>query len=91
MTGTYCIDIILLHHSQVFAQFLLRDAPAVYRTEFMAVSTFEHNPFSIQRHNAVFHLKSAEPGLFRNNFTQAAVSIVYLDRQVIQFRFLCTP
>ena len=57
----------------------------------MAVHAFKHDPLSVQRHNMVFHLKSAESGLLGYDFTQAAVRIIYLNCQIIQFRFFRTP
>ena len=64
---------------------------SAHRAEFMPVDSFEDNSLTIQRHNAVFHLKSAESHFFRNDFHYSAVSTGHGNRQVIKIRLLRTP
>ena len=57
----------------------------------MAVHSFEHDPLSIQSHDAVLHLKPAESYFFGNEFLKFSFGIVHFDLQIIEFRILRTP
>ena len=60
-------------------------------TEFMTVYPFKDNPFSVQSHDPVFHLKSPETYTLRDIFLKFPCSVIYLNREIIELRILRTP
>ena len=50
----------------------------------MPVHTFKDNPLSVQRHDPVFHLKSAESDFLRDHFLKAAFVIVNFYNKIIK-------
>ena len=65
MAGPNRVDIVLLHHSQVFAQFFFGYISSCDGTEFMPVYPLKHDPLSVQHHKILFHLKPAETDFLR--------------------------
>ena len=57
----------------------------------MAVDAFKDNPFSIQHHDVVFHLKAAESDSLRNQFLHRSILCGDFQQKIIQHRCLCGP
>ena len=91
MACPHCIDVVLLHDGQVFSKLLFRYMSSAHRAEFMPVNPFEDNSLTVQCHDAVFHLKSAESHFLRNDFHQSAGGVCHGNRQVIKIRLFRTP
>ena len=91
MAGTDRIDIVLLHDLKVFAKLFFGNMTSAHRTEFMTVDTLEYDTFSIQCHDAVFHLESSESNFLRNHFLKFSGLVINLQIQVVKLRILCTP
>ena len=91
MTGTDRIDVVLFHDLKVFAKFFFGHVSSTHRTEFMTVYTLEYDTFSIQCHDAVFHLESSESNFLRNHFLKFSGLIINLQSQIVKLWILCTP
>ena len=91
MAGTDGIDVVLLHSHNILDQFLTGYVSSCDGTELVTVHTFEHNTFSVEGHNAVFHFKAAETNFFRNNLLEHSVLIIHFHVKVIKIRFFRTP
>ena len=91
MAGTDRIDIVLLHRLKVFAKFFFGYVSSAYRTEFMTVNTFEYDTFSIQCHNAVFHLETTESNSLWDHFLKLSCLIINFQCQAIKLWIFCAP
>ena len=91
MAGTDGIDVILLHSHNILDQFLTGYVSSCNRTELVTVHTLEYNAFSVEGHNAVFHLKTAEANFFRNDLLEHSVLIIHFHVKVIEIRFFRAP
>jgi len=63
MAGPDRIDIVALHGQDVLQQLGFRNRAASLGAEFMAVDALEHDPLTVQKHQAVFDLKAAAANL----------------------------
>ena len=91
MAGTDRIDVVPFHRGQVFDKFLSGNIPSGPGAEFMTVHALEDNSFSIQSHDGILHLETAEANSLRNHFRDLSFCIHNLDKQVVKMGFLCAP
>ncbi|MNW20893.1 hypothetical protein D3C71_2215100 [compost metagenome] len=57
----------------------------------MTINPLEYNPFPVQEHQLVLHLKTAEPDLLDNRFMQDILLIPYGDDGFVQIRRFRAP
>ena len=91
MTGTDGIDIILLHGDDILEQFLLRYMSSCNGAELMTVYALKYNTFTIECHNSVLHLKTAESNSLRDDLLKCSFFVIDFHFQIIELWVFCTP
>ena len=91
MAGTNRIDVVLFHDHDVFEQFLPGHVSSCNGAELMAVHTLEYDTFSVEGHDTILHLKTAEANFLRDDLLEFSVFITDLQLQIIEIRLFRTP
>ena len=60
VAGAHGVDVVLFEHGHGGVHVVGADGAAPVGVPLVAVDAVEHDPFPVQAHNAVYHLKAAE-------------------------------
>ena len=91
MTGPDRIDVVAFHKPDIPHHIFFGNGTASSNIEFMTVDPPEHNPFSIEAHQTVFHFETAESHLLRNDLFHSSLLIVQNDGEFIPVWILTAP
>ena len=91
VAGADGVQVVPLHGDQVPPQMLRLHGPAALRAEIVPVRALEHDPLSVDQHEAVLHLKPAESDLLADPLTDRPLRPHDPDLQVIEVGNLRAP
>ncbi len=91
VAGAHCVDIMSFHGQNVRQRILVRDHPSAFTAKFMPVHPLEHDPLSVQIHDAVPDLKTPEADILQDHLLQCQIFVVDLDQKPVQIRHLRAP
>ena len=91
VAGTDGVDVVQLHGGDVLQDLILLGNSAGFGAELVAVDALKYDPFSVEAHDMIDHLKSAEAHIFGKNLRKLSVLIIDLQEQLIEIGLLRAP